>query len=151
MTGDEVRNYLALPNQVMNVASIGPTGRPHLVAMWYGFADADTLAFWTFNKSQKIVNLQRDPRLTCLVESGDTYAELRGVEIEGTATITEAQDDLIAVGRSVMARYPAPGTVVNSDALTDDVVLRLASKRAVVKIDVERFVSWDHRKLGGGY
>ena len=99
----------------------------------------------------RLASVVPSSRITCLVESGDTYAELRGVEIEGTATITETQEDLIAVGRSVMARYPAPGTVVDRAALTDDVVLRLASKRAVVKISVERFVSWDHRKLRGGY
>lgn len=152
MTEDEVAAYLALPNQVMNVASIGKDGRPHLVAMWYGSFHDGSLGFWTFNRSQKVVNLRRDPRITCLVESGDVYSELRGVEIEGTVTLSETPADIIEIGRSVISRYPAPGAaVIDPATIPDDVVLRAGNKRTAVRIHVEKVVSWDHRKLGGTY
>ena len=149
MTEDEVQEYLALPNQVMNVASIAKDGRPHLVAMWYGFFADGSPGFWTFNKAQKVVNLRRDPRITCLVESGDTYAELRGVEIIGTVTVSEDEPDVLDIGRSVITRYPGPGTTIDPATISDDIVRRAANKRAAVRIQVEKIVSWDHRKLGG--
>lgn len=152
MTPEEVDAFLN-GRHVMNVATIGADGRPHLVAMWYGFVAVTGAvgtdrapAFWTYPKSQKVVNLRRDPRITCLVEDGDEYAELRGAELVGTATILEDPADVLAVGRSVAERYTGP--------VTDEVLPFLeaqATKRVGVRIDVEKTVSWDHRKLGGGY
>ena len=85
MSEAEVRAYLE-SQQILNVATIGPTGHPHIVAMWYAFVD-DELAFWTFAKSQKILNLRRDPKMSGLVESGGgSYNELRGVELVGDRT-----------------------------------------------------------------
>lgn len=130
----------------MSVASIGPDGRVHLVAMWYGFTADDAPAFWTYGKSQKILNLRRDPGITCLVETGDEYAELKGVELVGTATILDSTDDVLAIGRSVFERYTGGW----SDAAADGVAA-MGAKRVVVRIDVEKVVSWDHAKLGGRY
>ena len=144
MTDEEVATFLD-GRLVMNVASLGHDGRPHLVAMWYGFLDGAP-AFWTYAKSQKMVNLRRDPRVTCLVEDGDTYAELRGVELVGTGTIIEDRDAVMAIGRSVMDRYTGPYTDEMAPLLE-----AAGAKRAAVRIDVERTVSWDHRKLEGGY
>ena len=143
MTDDEVQSFLQ-ERQVMNVASLRKDGRPHLVAMWYGFLDGKP-AFWTYGRSQKIVNLRRDPRITCLVEDGDAYEELRGVELVGTATLIE-DERRFEIGRSVMERYTGPLT-----GDVDPILQSVGAKRAGVVIEVEAVVSWDHRKLGGVY
>lgn len=145
MTEEEIDAYLH-GRHTMNVASIGRDGRVHLVAMWYGFTADDRPAFWTYGRSQKIVNLRRDPSITCLVETGDAYAELKGVELVGTATILESPDDVQAIGRSVYERYNGEW----SDAAAAGVAA-MGAKRVVVRIDVEKVVSWDHAKLGGTY
>ena len=144
MTDEEVHDFLD-ERHTMNVASIGKDGRPHLVAMWYGFYDGAP-AFWTYGKSQKVVNLRRDPRLTCLVEEGSAYKELVGVELIGTGTILEDREDVLAVGRSVYERYTRPYTEDAAAALE-----ATGAKRVAVRIDVKEVVSWDHRKLGGTY
>jgi PPOX class probable F420-dependent enzyme len=147
MTDDERDAYLD-EQRVLNVATIGPTGHPHLVAMWYAMVDGHP-SFWTFGRSQKIVNLRRDPRITALVESGDTYRELRGVELVGTARIVEDFDQIVAIGRAVAAKYQ--GTDVASSPETRAFLEGQARKRVGVVIDVDRVVSWDHTKLGGTY
>jgi hypothetical protein len=114
--------------------------------MWYGFTADTAPAFWTYGKSQKILNLRRDPQVTCLVESGDEYSQLKGVELVGTGEILESQDDVLAVGRSVFERYSGEW----SDAAAEGVA-RMGAKRVVVKINVDKVVSWDHAKLGGTY
>jgi PPOX class probable F420-dependent enzyme len=144
MTPDEVDAYLH-ETHTMNVASIGPDGRVHLVAMWYGFLDGKP-AFWTYGRSQKILNLRRDPRITCLVESGDVYEQLRGVELVGTATIVEDREQLMAIGASVMDRHAGPYT----DEMRP-VLETVGAKRVGVVVEVEKVVSWDHSKLGGVY
>ncbi len=144
MTDAEVDEFLR-GRHTMNVATIGPGDRIHLVAMWYGFLEGAP-AFWTFGKSQKILNLRRDPRITALVETGEQYEELRGVELVGTATIVEDRERLMAIGRSVLERYTGP----YSDEMAP-VLEATGAKRLGVKIEVESIVSWDHRKLGGRY
>ena len=144
MTDEEVSAFLD-GRHVMNVASIGADGQPHLVAMWYGFLD-DAPAFWTYGKSQKVVNLCRDPRITCLVEAGDSYSELRGVELVGTATVLDDRESVLAVGRSVYERYTGPFSDTALPALE-----QMGAKRVAVRIDVGKVVSWDHGKLGGTY
>jgi PPOX class probable F420-dependent enzyme len=146
MTPEEVDELLA-GRHVMNVATIGRDGRPHLVAMWYGFLEGKP-AFWTFGKAQKVVNLRRDPRLTCLVEDGDTYDQLRGVELVATGRIVEDYDSVLEIGKSVGVRYN--GEVALSEAALPFLEAQ-ARKRVGVVLDVEQVVSWDHRKLGGGY
>src|SRR6188768_3398242 len=103
MTDDEVMEYLA-EQTILNVATIGPNGYPHVVAMWYEMIDAKP-AFWTFGKSQKIINLRRDPKMTGLVESGDVYSELRGVELVGTGRIIEDFDQIVHIGVQVALKY----------------------------------------------
>lgn len=147
MTDDERTAFLD-EQRVLNVATIGPTGHPHLVAMWYAILDGHP-SFWTFGKSQKIVNLRRDPRITALVESGDSYGELRGVELVGTARIVEDFDEIVAIGRAVAAKYQ--GTEVASSPEVLAFLEGQARKRVGVVIDVDRVVSWDHTKLAGSY
>ena len=103
MTPEEVDAFLH-ERHSMSVATIGAEGRPHVVAMWYGFVDGAP-AFETYRKSQKVVNLRRDPRMTCLVEDGDSYENLRGVELIATGTIVEDKEALATVARSLFERY----------------------------------------------
>lgn len=144
MTEAEVAELLR-GRHTLQVATIGPTGHPHLVAMWYGFHH-DKVSFWTYARSQKVVNLRRDPRMTCLVEEGAEYAELRGAELVGSGTVLDDPEAVQAVGESVYARYTGP---VDDGARA--VVAAMAAKRVAVVLETERVVSWDHRKLGGSY
>ena len=146
MTDAELEAYLE-EQTILNIATIGPTGHPHLVAMWYVVMDGK-VTFWTFGKSQKILNLRRDPKITGLVESGDTYDQLKGVELVGTGRIIDDYDQVLAIGKAVGVKY-------NGEAAISDAALPFleaqANKRLGIQIDVERVVSWDHTKLGGGY
>jgi hypothetical protein len=146
MTDDEVQAYLA-EQTVLNVATIGPSGHPHLVAMWYTLIDGKVV-FWTFGKSQKIVNLRRDGKMTGLIESGDAYEQLKGVELVGTGTIIEDYEDVLAIGKAVGVKYNGEGIL--SDAALPFLEAQ-ARKRLGVRFEIERIVSWDHSKLGGGY
>lgn len=145
MTDEEVRAFLH-ERQTMNIATIGPDGNIHLVAMWYGFLDGNP-AFETFAKSQKVLNLRRDPRITALVEDGDQYENLRGVEIVGRAVIHDDAETLMRVAKDVVMRYWTPATEEEAELMAQ----ALANKRVAVEIVPEKIVSWDHRKLGGTY
>jgi PPOX class probable F420-dependent enzyme len=145
MSDAEVDEYLH-GRRTMNVATLNHDGRIHLVAMWYGFFDDGALGFWTYSRSQKIKNLQRDPHLTCLVESGDEYAELKGVEIVGTGVVVEDRDAVMQIGRSVFERYTGPW----SDEV-EPAVAAMGAKRFAVRIEIDDVVTWDHTKLGGVY
>ena len=127
------------------MATNGPTGIPHLIAMWYGVIDGK-IYFETKAKSQKVKNLLRDPKIACMIEAGDTYDQLRGVAIEGAAHIISDTTDpeYWAAGVSVFERYNAPYT----DEMKPFVEIML-NKRVIVRIDPVRVRSWDHRKLGG--
>ena len=145
MTEAEVDAYLR-GRRTMNVATLNHDGRIHLVAMWYGFFDDGALGFWTYSRSQKIKNLQRDPRLTCLVESGDEYAELKGVELVGTGVVVEDRAAVMQIGRSVFERYTGPWSDEVAPA-----VEAMGAKRFAVRIEIGDVVTWDHTKLGGVY
>jgi PPOX class probable F420-dependent enzyme len=144
MSDAEIEEFLD-GRHTMKVATFNHDGTIHLVAMWYGFHDG-LLAFETFSKSQKIQNLRRDPRITVLIDDGDVYEELRGVELVGTAELLEDQATVVAVARNVVQRYfPVP------DDQLDAVAEMMARKRTIVVVHPDRTVSWDHRKLGGTY
>jgi PPOX class probable F420-dependent enzyme len=141
MTDDEVAAFVAR-SRTATMATIGPDGTPHLVAMWYGVLDGQ-IWFETKARSQKAVNLRRDPRLTCLIEDGLTYDALRGVALEGTGEISDDPEVLWAVGVDVFERYNGPYTEE-----ARPLVEMMLHKRVVVRLDVTRVRSWDHRKLG---
>jgi PPOX class probable F420-dependent enzyme len=145
MNEEEVQAFLE-EQRTMSIATIGRDGRPHVISMWYAFFDG-VPSFWTFAKSQKVVNLRRDPRITCMVEAGDTYDELRGVELVARAEIIE---DAAEVQRFGVAEFERYQNMKVTEALMPQ-VRQMANKRVVVKIHTERVVSWDHRKLGGTY
>ncbi|WP_193613888.1 pyridoxamine 5'-phosphate oxidase family protein [Nocardioides lijunqiniae] len=141
MSPDEVEEFL-LQQRSATVATLGPQGRPHLVGMWYAVHDGHV---WieTKLKSQKVVNLRRDPTMSFLVEAGHTYDQLRGVAMEGTGTVIEDPDVVWDVCVNVFERYNAPYT----EELKPFVEL-MAKNRVVVRLDAVRTRSWDHRKLG---
>jgi len=143
MTETEVDEFLD-QQRTITMATIGPTGTPHLVAMWYGLIDG-VIYFETKAKSQKVANLRRDPRITCSAEAGVTYDQLRGLSIEGTATIIDdtGADEYWAAGISVFERYQGP-----YDEELRPIVEFMMNKRVVVRVDATRVRSWDHRKLG---
>jgi PPOX class probable F420-dependent enzyme len=141
LTDDEVVDYIQ-QSRTATMATIGPNGLPHLVAMWYGVIDGE-IWFETKTKSQKAQNLRRDPRMTCMIEDGYTYDTLRGVSIEGTAEIIDDADQLWALGIQVWERYTGPYTEEMKPFL--EVMLH---NRVAVRLIPERTRSWDHRKLG---
>jgi len=142
MADDEVEAYLAEQLKVQ-VATVGPDGAPHLTTLFY-VVEEGRIAFWTNGASQKIVNLRRDPRITCLVEDGDEYFELRGVSIRGRATLVEEYDDLLTLGGKVLTRM-AGGEDVGE--LGAKIVADQARKRVGVVVEPEHVASWDHRKM----
>ena len=142
MSAAEVAAFLN-ERHTMSVATNGRDGYPHVMAMWYGFLDGKP-AFWTYAKSQKVRNLERDDRITLMVEDGDTYATLRGVMLTGRARIFRDAGTVMKVGESVHERYNGPVTEQTRPA-----VEQMGRKRVAVCIEVERVVSWDHRKLSG--
>lgn len=141
MSEEEVATFLE-QSRVVTMATNGPNGLPHLIAMWYGLLDGEVW-FETKAKSQKVTNLRRDDRITCMVESGHTYDTLRGVSIEGRAEIIDDYDTLFEVGKSVWERYTGPYT----EELRP-MVEAMLSKRVAVRVRADRVRSWDHRKLG---
>jgi len=146
MTADEVDAFLA-GRRVMNIATHNHDGTIHLVAMWYGFATDGRPAFETFSKSQKVQNLRRDNRITALVETGDEYDQLRGVELVGTADVTEDPAVLMPIAQSVVERYMGVDNPEEAKAAAE----MLARNRSAVVLNVDKTVSWDHTKLGGTY
>ncbi len=144
MSPSEIEIFLA-EVRPMSVATHGPDGEIHLVAMWYGFLGGD-LAFWTYAKSQKVANLRRQASLTILVEAGRSYDQLRGVEIVGAGEITTDPKVVREIGESVYSRY-----VGGFESGAREVFLASASKRVGVIVRPKRIVSWDHTKLGGSY
>lgn len=133
--------------RVLTLATIGPGGRPHLMPLWY-VREGLTLLAWTYGKSQKIRNLERDPRATVQVEAGrDVYGELRGAMLECDVAIERDPEQVADVGLRLMTRYigAAPSAAGRAG------VLKQAPKRVALRLTPTRIVSWDHRKLGAGY
>ena len=151
MTPEEVDAFLAEPRS-MNIATYNHDGTIHLVAMWYALvggslSEGGAVGFETFAKSQKVLNLRRDPRITALVEDGATYGELRGVELVGKAEVLEDADLLMDIARSVVRKHQPEVGEGDIDAVAEMMV----RKRVAVRFTPDRIVSWDHNKLAGGY
>jgi len=143
MSDNEIESFLAVARK-LQIASINPDGTPHLVTMYYAVLDGD-LAFWTYGKAQKAVNLRRDPRITCLVEDGVAYDELRGVTVYGEAELIEDYDHVVDFGMALTARYPE---VFGADAeAMRPFVEQQAHKRVVARVRPKRTASWDHSKM----
>ncbi len=139
MTDEEIAAYLAEPH-LCTIGTIGPGGTIHMVAMNYGFLDGAP-AFWTYQKAQKTLNLQRNPTISMLVDSGRKYSELKGVSIQGRGELITDVDSVLKLADSMGERY---------GRLAED-ARASAPKRAVVKVVADKIISWDHGKLGGTY
>lgn len=146
LTAEEISAYLAAGRTVI-IGTNGPRGFPHLMPLWYVMR-GDELWGWTFAKSQKARNLERDPRASLLVEDGVRYDELRGVMIECDVELVRNLPDVRAIGVELFTKYGDGGPPAEP-------VLRMidaqAPKRVGLRCVPRRYVSWDHRKLGGVY
>jgi PPOX class probable F420-dependent enzyme len=140
MTEDEAAAFLAL-RLTMSLATNGADGWPHVVAMWYGFVGGAP-GFLTYRSAQKLRNIERDPRVSCLVEDGDRYDNLRGVMLRGRAEVIEDEDERLSLATNITARYQGP-----LDQGGIETVGASIAKRVAVRIQVHNRATWDHRKL----
>lgn len=145
MSAEEVASFLR-DQRVLICATTGPRGWPHLMPLWYIVREREIWA-WTYGKSQKVRNLERDPRATLQVEAGDQYQELRGVMIEAQTSIHRDPELVAGVGADIFRRYGS----VSLGAQFMEVVRAQAAKRVALQFLAERTASWDHRKLSGVY
>lgn len=148
MSEAEVQDFLA-EEKVVTCATIGPSGRPHLMPLWY-VSDGAELRGWTFAKSQKAKNLERDPHATLQIEAGVAYEELRGVMLECDVDVEHDESQVAEYGRALFRRY---GGADDGELRpeVDEMILKQAPKRIGLRFKPTRTVSWDHRKLGGAY
>jgi PPOX class probable F420-dependent enzyme len=134
--------------RVVVVSTNGPRGWPHSMPMWFAVRDSE-IWVWTYAKSQKVRNLERDPRATLLIETGTEYTELRGIQIEAEAELIRDPEAVYEFGAELALRYAEGIDSIEGDAAA---ALRAqASKRVAIRFVAVRVASWDHRKLGGVY
>ena len=145
MSDDEVTAFLA-DNLKVQVATAGRDGVPHLTTLFY-VVEEGRIAFWTYGRSQKIRNLERDPRVTALVEDGTDYFELRGVSITGKAELVRDPDRIRAIGSAVATRMVGAASFEELGEVGRAQVERQVTKRVGVVVHPEHVASWDHRKL----
>jgi PPOX class probable F420-dependent enzyme len=141
MSEEELAAFLE-EQMVMTVGTVGPSGRPHLMPLWY-VPQGAALTGWTYAKSQKAKNLERDPRATVQVEDGVQYQELRGVMMECDVELDAAAKPY---GLDLFRRYAGE---LNADI--ENMVEQQAPKRVGLRFTPTRVVSWNHAKLGGNY
>jgi PPOX class probable F420-dependent enzyme len=147
LTDDEQRDLLDT-ERIVTVGSTGPSGWPHLMPVWYVPRDGDIWVY-TYGKSQKVLNLERDPRATLLIEVGHEYQELRGVMIEAEAEIHRDFDTVFQLAQDLNVRYTEGLESVTEDGRA--VLEKQAPKRVAIHFHPKKVASWDHRKLGGTY
>jgi PPOX class probable F420-dependent enzyme len=146
MSADEVRDFVQ-EQRIMQCTTIGPSGRPHLMPLWY-VPDGAALEGWTYAKSQKAKNLERDPRATIGIDDGVAYHELKGVMFECDAELIRDTERVAAIGRALFERY-GPGGELAPEVV--EMVEKQALKRVGLRFTPTRTVTWDHSKLGGAY
>ena len=145
LSDEELADFLQ-SNMKVQVATVGPDGAPHLTTLFYALDDQGRITFWTYGSSQKIKNMRRDPRISCLVEDGIDYGELRGVSIQGRGELVEDYDEIRTLGRRVV-EVMAGGADLGD--LGDQIVDGQARKRVGVVVVPDKVASWDHRKMNG--
>jgi PPOX class probable F420-dependent enzyme len=145
LTDQEIAQLLD-EQRTLICATIGRDGWPHLMPLWSIVRDGECWS-WTYAKSQKVRNVERDPRCTVQVETGEQYNELRGVMFKCECALLRDVDAVAEIGAEIAARY-------GGAALDDEVraaMRKQAAKRVGLHFVVRDTASWDHRKLGGGY
>lgn len=169
MSEAEVASFLA-EERTITCATIGPRGLPHLMPLWYVLRRADPnehnaagaahapsqtrIWAWTYAASQKVRNIERDPRATLLIEAGESYEELRGAMFECDAVVHRDLDTVAALGQEIFKRYGSPRGEAPLRALPTEVshmVAKQAAKRVALELVERRRATWDHRKLAGVY
>jgi PPOX class probable F420-dependent enzyme len=142
---DERRRYLQEALTIILV-SVGSDGYPHAVPMWFVVGDDGVISMTTYGRSQKVLNVRRNPRVALLVESGVRYDQLKGVLVRGTAEVVEDLETCVTTLMHIQTKHMgalAPGV--------EDIMRAQARKRVVLRVTPERVASWDHQKLGGAY
>lgn len=145
MSDEEIRTFLD-DNLKVQVASVGKDGAPHLTTLFYIIYEGK-IAFWTYARSQKIRNLERDPRVSALVEDGTDYFELRGISINGTAELVRDADRIWEIGSSVAVRMVGANSMDDLGDIGREAVEKQATKRIAVVIHPDSVATWDHRKM----
>ena len=143
MSADEIASFLEQGGTVQ-VALYGPDGYPDITPMWY-VVDGDMLWMRTYGKSQKVVNARRDPRCCVLIETGDKYLELRGVQVTGDLRISEDVERICWVAARLMVKYE--GVDAEHIPALEAAYAERAPKQVALGLPLARIVSWDHRKL----
>jgi PPOX class probable F420-dependent enzyme len=147
LTEDEQRELIE-SGRIVVVSSLGPRGWPHVMPLWYVPREGEVWV-WTYAKSQKVRNLERDPRATLLIETGTEYNELRGVQIEAEAELIRDTDRVVVFAKELTIRYSEGISAVDGDAAAG--LEAQAPKRVAIHFHPRRIATWDHRKLGGNY
>jgi PPOX class probable F420-dependent enzyme len=145
---DEEQSELIENERVVVVSTLGPRGWPHVMPLWYVPRERE-IWIWTYAKSQKVKNLERDPRATLLIETGTEYNELRGVQIEAEAELIRDTDRVVEFAKELTVRYTEGIDSVEGDAAAG--LQAQAPKRVAIHFHPKRVATWDHRKLGGTY
>lgn len=144
----EEQDELLATERVVVVSSLGPRGWPHSMPMWFTVRDGEIWC-WTYAKSQKVKNLERDPRATLLIETGFEYQELRGVQIEAEAELHRDFETVFGFAKELKIRYAEGIDSIEGDAAA--ALEAQAPKRVAIRFKPIRTATWDHRKLGGTY
>ena len=145
MTDDEMHAFIE-EQKSLQVSCIGADGGPHLTTLWFAVVD-QKIVFETYTRSQKILNLHRNPNVTILLEDGIVYEKLRGVMIKGKAVLESKPENVEKYAKAVMIRnQPEIGEEILSEAAK-----QMSLKRTAVIIEPQEIISWDHTKLGGTY
>ena len=145
MTHEEIETFLARPVTAV-LSTLARDGGPHSAGMWF-VAEPDAIRMWTYAKSQKAVNLLRDPRAAFLVEEGSTYSELRGVLVRGRVELVDTFDDIAAIGLRLYELYTQPMTGLAPEGAVLAEIERQAGKRIGIALPRADTASWDHSKL----
>ncbi|MQA24081.1 MAG: TIGR03618 family F420-dependent PPOX class oxidoreductase [Micromonosporaceae bacterium] len=148
MSPEEIEAFIDEQKTLM-VASLDRDGQPHLAPMWFAVLDG-SIVFWTYRSSQKVANLRRDPRLTCLLEDGESYDQLRGVSMQGAGTIVDDPSAVRRAGIAILERYLGPLESSARESFEAGVAMQ-AAKRVAVTFHAKKTASWDHWKLAGAY
>ena len=145
MTDDEMAVFIE-EQKSLQVSCVGSDGWPHLTTLWFAVVD-QKIVFETYTRSQKILNLQRNPNITVLLEDGVVYEKLRGVMIKGNATLESNPENVEKYAKAVMLRnQPELGEEILSEAAK-----QMSLKRTAVIVEPQQIISWDHTKLAGTY
>ena len=145
MTEEEMWKFIESRKSIQ-IATINKDGSPHLTTLWFAVEDGK-IVLETFTKSQKVVNLRRDARISALLESGEVYNQLQGVSINGTAELVSNVEDVHRLHMAVLLR----NTPEIPEDVLDKAIASMAPKKTAILIKPEKVMSWDHTKLGGIY